>query len=271
MYNHVVIILLIIIKMVTIKDHIWLHDYVWTLVTRCLSHKNHILALWNARGVENKVVSASRSILVTSLRVIAFVMPTWVSDAKFLYINSRSGNSRCHLLCNMALIFAIESMKDPTFAILNTKVSTFASMATFHFTFNGGFSYIFFFCRKLLPHALLVNTTNHTPMLMHSLISHRHTLELHPSTSFHSIHPLGPFPFYLCSLVPPHSTRLTFTFNSFHINPSIPSTRFTPTSTSFHSSPFTFTPIDFHSHFNPLKPIHLHPPHSTQVLSLLVH
>jgi len=28
--------------MVAIKSHIWLHDYVWTLVTKCLSHKNHI-------------------------------------------------------------------------------------------------------------------------------------------------------------------------------------------------------------------------------------
>jgi hypothetical protein len=36
MYNHVVIILTIIIKTVKTKDHILLHDYVWTLVAGCL-------------------------------------------------------------------------------------------------------------------------------------------------------------------------------------------------------------------------------------------
>jgi hypothetical protein len=45
MYGHVVIILTRVIKMVMTKDQIWLHDYVWTLVTKCPSHKNHILAL----------------------------------------------------------------------------------------------------------------------------------------------------------------------------------------------------------------------------------
>jgi hypothetical protein len=46
MYGHVLIILTRVIEMVATKDHIWLHDYVWTLVAKCPSHKNHILALW---------------------------------------------------------------------------------------------------------------------------------------------------------------------------------------------------------------------------------
>jgi hypothetical protein len=46
MCGHVVIILTIVIKMVVIEDHIQVHDYVWTLITRCPSYKNHILALW---------------------------------------------------------------------------------------------------------------------------------------------------------------------------------------------------------------------------------
>jgi hypothetical protein len=45
MYSHVIIILIRVIQMVTIKDHIRLHDYVWTEVVRCSSHKNHILVL----------------------------------------------------------------------------------------------------------------------------------------------------------------------------------------------------------------------------------
>jgi hypothetical protein len=45
-YGHVVIILIKVIKMAVTKDHIWLHDYVRTLVTKCPTHKNHILALW---------------------------------------------------------------------------------------------------------------------------------------------------------------------------------------------------------------------------------
>ncbi len=48
MYSHVVIILTIVIKMVETKNHIWLHDYVWTLIIRCPSHKNHILVFYNA-------------------------------------------------------------------------------------------------------------------------------------------------------------------------------------------------------------------------------
>jgi hypothetical protein len=37
MYSHAVVILIKVIKMVATKYHIWLHDYVWTLVTRCLN------------------------------------------------------------------------------------------------------------------------------------------------------------------------------------------------------------------------------------------
>jgi hypothetical protein len=152
MYNHVVIILTKVIKMVVIKDHIWLHAYVWTLIARCPSHKNHILALCNVRGMEDKVVSASTSILVMSLRASAFIMPTWVVDARLLYINFQGGNSLWCLLCNMALIFAIKSIKDSTFAILTTKASTFASMVAFHFASNGGFNYIFsFFVASCCP------------------------------------------------------------------------------------------------------------------------
>ncbi len=37
MYSYVIIILTKVIKMATTKNHIWLHDYVWTLVARCPS------------------------------------------------------------------------------------------------------------------------------------------------------------------------------------------------------------------------------------------
>jgi hypothetical protein len=47
MYIHVVIILTIVIKMVAIKCHIWVYDYVWTLVIRYPNHKNHILVSWD--------------------------------------------------------------------------------------------------------------------------------------------------------------------------------------------------------------------------------
>jgi hypothetical protein len=48
MYSHVVIILTIVIIMVETKNHTWLHDYFWTLIATCPSHKNHILVLCSA-------------------------------------------------------------------------------------------------------------------------------------------------------------------------------------------------------------------------------
>jgi hypothetical protein len=53
-YNYVIIILIRVIKMVTTKNHIWLHDYVWTLVARCHNHENQILALWCFIGLQPK-------------------------------------------------------------------------------------------------------------------------------------------------------------------------------------------------------------------------
>jgi len=47
MYNHVIIILTIVIKMIVIKGHIWLYDYVWTLVTNVLIIKPHFgVVMW---------------------------------------------------------------------------------------------------------------------------------------------------------------------------------------------------------------------------------
>jgi hypothetical protein len=44
-YNHVVLIMVIVEKMVATWVQIWLHDYNWTLIARCPSHEKHILAL----------------------------------------------------------------------------------------------------------------------------------------------------------------------------------------------------------------------------------
>jgi hypothetical protein len=71
----------------------------------------------------------------------------------------------------MALIYAIDSTMDSTFAIPTTKESTFASMVAFHSTSSGGLAIFTFFGHRLLPSALLFTTTNQTPMLLHSNIS----------------------------------------------------------------------------------------------------
>ncbi len=146
-------------------------------------------------GVEDKVVGVSTSILVTFLRIGTFVMPTWVVDARLLYINSWGCNSRCYLFCNMALIFTIESIKDSTFALLATKASTFVSMVAFHFASNGSFTYIFsYFVTSCCPMICWSPQPTTHPCKCIPLYPIDIHWKLHPSISFHSILPL-PFHF----------------------------------------------------------------------------
>jgi len=45
-YNHVVLIMVIVDKRLVPLIQIWLNDSNWTLVRRCVNHESHVLVLW---------------------------------------------------------------------------------------------------------------------------------------------------------------------------------------------------------------------------------
>ncbi len=175
------------------------------------SKSNVMGMVFNVRGVEDKVASASTNILSNSLKTNVCVMLIGIVDTWFME-QLMGTNYWCCPLCKMALIFVIDSNRDSSFAIIAIKELTFASMVIFHFASNGGFGSIFTFLIIGCCLVFCCSPTNHTPMLMHSIISQLYTKITPKSTSFHSILPVHPFPFDLHSLAPHHSTRLTPTF-----------------------------------------------------------
>jgi hypothetical protein len=82
--------------------------------------------------------------ITISLKTGACVMLVGVANIRFMehFLNT---NFWCCLLCNMALIFAIDSTKDSIFAIPATKESTFALMIAFYYVSSEGFDSIFTF------------------------------------------------------------------------------------------------------------------------------
>ncbi len=90
MYSHVVIILTKFIKMIMIKNYIWLHDYVWTLVAKCHSHKNHILVLW---------------IIPSSFQISNFIIKT-IAPTAWPTLTPRSFCVRVNFFSSIPLWFA---------------------------------------------------------------------------------------------------------------------------------------------------------------------